>query len=242
MQHYFITGTSKGIGKALAEALLKRQDTWVTGIARTSAIVHERYTHHELDLSDTVHLRSRISLIFQIADQVRKIVLINNAATLGEVAYIGRQTDKNIETLVDVNITSPAILMNAFVRTFQNAHMEKVILNVSSGAGRKPSDGWSMYCSSKAALDMMTEVAAKEEKLNPRGFYFFSIAPGVVDTLMQENLRHASDNEFSRKNEFLNYKDGGMLSSPEDVAEQLLSISDQPKEQKETIFTIKGRR
>src|SRR6478735_7397678 len=112
MHHYFITGTSKGIGKALAEALLKRNDTWVTGISRTNSIEHDRYTHYELDLSDTVHLRSRISLIFQIKEQIKKVVLINNAATIGEVAHLGRQTDKSIEQLVDVNITSPAILMN----------------------------------------------------------------------------------------------------------------------------------
>lgn len=242
MQHYFITGTSKGIGKALTEVLLQRPDTWVTGISRTCTLEHERYSHHELDLSDTVHLRSRISLIFQVKEPLEKIVLINNAATLGEVAHMGRQTDKNIETLIDVNITSPAILMNAFVRAFENEKADKVVLNISSGAGRKPSDGWSMYGSSKAALDMITEVAAKEEKLHPRGFHFFSVAPGVVDTSMQDQLRSTNDWEFSRKEEFIGYKEDGKLSDAKEVALHLAAIVDHPEQYPDSVFTIKGKR
>ena len=52
LHHYFITGTSSGIGKAIAEQLIQREDHFVTGLSRTCSITHPRYEHFALDLAD----------------------------------------------------------------------------------------------------------------------------------------------------------------------------------------------
>ena len=83
MNHYFITGTSRGIGKAIAEQLLSDPENFVTGLSRTSSITHERYTHVEIDLSD---LGKVSEFNFPVLEQAKKIALVNNAGAIGKVA------------------------------------------------------------------------------------------------------------------------------------------------------------
>ncbi|MDB5262023.1 MAG: short-chain dehydrogenase [Adhaeribacter sp.] len=221
MNYYFITGASKGIGKALTEALLKNEDNYVFGISRNVTIKHERYHHQHLDLSDITALRNNLHKVFLPLDNPGKIVLVNNAGVLGEIGYIGSQTTDNFEFVFDVNVIGPALLMNTFLSAYLEQTCPKIILNISSGAGQRPIDGWSAYCSSKAALDMLSLTCQKEQELLKTGVKVFSLAPGVVDTTMQKQIREGAASQFSQLEQFVALKENNALQEPEAVGERI---------------------
>lgn len=223
MEHYFITGTSRGIGKALAGRLLE-QGHKVTGFARSSALQHANYRHFRLDFSDTESLGKQADTYFDTTGPPDRVVLVNNAGTLGEVAYLGNLSPAEITRLFEVNVIAPAILMNAFIKKFKGVAAEKVILNISSGAAGRPVDGWSGYCSSKAALNMLSEVAAKENALTGDGFKIFALAPGVVDTAMQDQIRTSAREDFSDVKNFIALKEENQLADPGIVADKIVQF------------------
>ena len=231
MQYYFITGSSQGIGKALAERALQEENAQVIGFSRSQTIEHDRYTHHTVDLSDINHLPELVASFFPDLEGAERIVLINNAGTLGDVKYFGDIADARIDHLFSLNVTAPAILMNHFIRTYQNSKAERIIINVSSGVSQYPSDGWSGYCASKAALDMLSEVAALElEKRKISNFRVYAVAPGIVDTQMQTDIRGTDERNFSRVDKFKDYKEGGALDNPQQTAEKYFYLINHPEE------------
>ncbi len=223
MKHYFITGTSRGIGKALVENLLENRDIRITGISRNNTISHPNYKHIKLDLSTPETISS---FAFPEISNAEEIVLINNAGVMSEIRRIGQQQTENIINDYNVNIVSPSILMNNFIKTYQNYTNKRVILNVSSGAGRHTVDAWSVYCASKSALDMFSENIHLEQSFFPEEnrIKIFSVAPGVIETKMQKQIRKTSEKDFSEVKKFVNLKNDGLLSSPKETAKLLLKV------------------
>nr|WKN35153.1 SDR family NAD(P)-dependent oxidoreductase [Tunicatimonas sp. TK19036] len=230
MHYYFITGTSRGIGKALAEYALQQEQTMVIGFSRQQSIRHSRYIHRSLDLSNINMLRQQVSSVFSELADPERIVLINNAGTLGDVKYFGDIDDARIDQTFSLNITAPAILMNHFIRTYQSSAAERILINISSGVSQYAVDGWSGYCASKAALDMLTEVAALElEKRAVSNFRVYAVAPGIVDTQMQTDIRDVNEEDFSRLQKFKSYKQDGALNDPHHTAEKYFYLINHPE-------------
>ena len=101
-----------------------------------------------------------------------------------------------------------------------------MIINVSSGAASKVTDGWSLYGSSKAALDHASLHAAKEMELNGMtNTHIFSVAPGVVDTHMQAKIRAVSKQSFSMVDRFIDLHKTNALDTPEHVAQKYLKYT-----------------
>jgi benzil reductase ((S)-benzoin forming) len=120
-------------------------------------------------------------------------------------------------------MVAPALLCNAFLKKYPST--QKTIVNISSGAANYPVDGWSTYCSSKAGLQMLSEVLALEaEKRNDTSLKVYSVAPGVVDTEMQQHIRQSSEHNFSRVEHFKNLKKDNQLTSSQDVAKKLAEL------------------
>jgi benzil reductase ((S)-benzoin forming) len=239
LNYFFITGTSRGIGKALAEVLLHDQNNYVTGISRSSSIHHKNYKHIFIDFSFPEKLIKEIDNIFSSVEKSERIVLINNAGTLGKVGYMGEIENTDIIKSFQVNIASAAILMNEFIRKYKDVKAEKIIVNISSGAGKKAVDGWSGYCASKAALDMLSEVAVEEERIRKRGFRIFSAAPGIVDTEMQRQIRDVQSKDFSQVEKFRKYKAEGDLTEPAKAAEKFLYLLNNSDKFKDTVISLR---
>lgn len=228
MDYYFITGSSRGIGKALVEEALKQNQSRVFGFSRSAGVQHPHYTHVEADLSDVHHLAQQLGDFFPVLDDVQRIVLINNAGTLGDVRYVGDLDPQSIISLFNLNVTVPALLMNAFIRQYRTSEAEKIIINVSSGAGKYPVDGWSGYCASKAALDMLSQVAALESEKRATGFRIYALAPGVVDTHMQAEVRATDAADFSTLDKFMKYHENKALDKPAVTAEKFFRLIKHP--------------
>src|SRR5690606_39270192 len=123
--------------------------------ARQAGAVYEAVA---IDLSRVDHLEEQMEEIVSSVDitSLESAVLINNAGVLSPTGPIEKATSRDIANHVEVNLTAPIILSSAFIRITENWEIPKTILNISSGAGRKPYSGWSCYCATKAGLDHFT--------------------------------------------------------------------------------------
>ena len=231
MNLIYITGSSSGLGKALAELLLEDNNNHVVGIARRETIQHERYTHYALNLKEVINEN-----IFQkLASACKKVVLINNAGAIGPITRVGSQSYEEVADNYTINVTAPSFLCNQFVQAYQNEKVQKIIINVSSGAGKHPIEAWSTYCASKAALEMFTQVLKAEYP----DFKVFAVAPGIVDTPMQDNIRNADEQHFPHLDRFESYKADGDLVSAREIALKYLKIIQEPQNFQEVLFSVR---
>ncbi len=226
MNLIYITGTSKGIGEALANELLKDPANKVVGIARNQTIKHNNYIHFSIDLADIEQIKT---FRFKAPPGTQKVVLVNNAGTLGEIAHLGNLSADMIHKTINVNLTAALIFMNDFIKAYQYAAVPKLIINITSGAANSPYDGWGMYCAAKAALDMATKVAHEEQQKSSSPIKILGVAPGVVDTAMQTQIRAVRSENFSRRQKFIDLKEQNELYNATDVARKLKDIIDRPE-------------
>ena len=206
-----VTGTSSGIGAAVAKELVQRG--WqVVGVARRPAkIGGERYQHLALDLSDVGKATAAIEREFgrRLDERAwQRVGLVNNAA----IGMAGRVQNLNADELsrsFELNAVMPLWLMGFVIK---RAKASVRVVNVSSGAAVRAFPGLAAYCASKAALRMAgMSVAAEVE----RDLHILSYEPGVVDTEMQLATRSKSLEEFPWGETFRRYHAEGRLVSPE---------------------------
>jgi benzil reductase ((S)-benzoin forming) len=153
----------------------------------------------------------------------RKAVLVNNAGIAEPARAIERYDQRELAYNISLNLIAPIALMQAFVAASRDVP-ERTIINISSGAGRQPRFGWTAYCASKAGLDMASRVVALEAKAKGAPLRVTSLAPGVMDTAMQDAVREKSPEEFPDVERFRNLKARGELSRPEAVAATILTL------------------
>jgi benzil reductase ((S)-benzoin forming) len=91
-------------------------------------------------------------------------------------------------------------------------------------------------------MDMMSEVIYTEQKQIDRkkATYIFSIAPGIVETQMQDEIRAVSKEKFKNVDTFIEYKEKGYLIGTNEVAVQIKGIIDEPKKYKEPILDLRS--
>ena len=214
-----ITGTSRGIGKAVAELYLAKGEN-VLGIGRTISINHQNYTHQFCDLSNPSEVEK---LNFPTFDE--PIIFIHNAGVLGEVGRFSELENSSHMEVMQVNFNAGVTL---FHKLIHQTTQQFTCAFVSSGAGKRPIASWAAYCASKAAVDLFLETIFVEEKeRNGSKIQVYSISPGVVDTGMQEKIRHSSPEDFSSIERFKSLHENGELIQPKHVAEKIASLLEQ---------------
>ena len=231
---YYITGTSRGIGKSLAENALDEENSIVFGFSRSQTINHNRYFHTNIDLCNNEEL---LNLKFKKIEGASKAILINNSGMLGPVSFLGNHQANEVIQTHSLNSIAPAILINEFISVYKN-DISLVIINISSGAARYAVEGWSNYCASKASLDMLSQVVQAEYK-RPK-VCVFSIAPGIVDTEMQAEIRNVSPALFPHYQKFVEYKQKNQLSNPTVVASKILQIAKHPENFQGVILDLRN--
>lgn len=231
----FVTGVSKGIGEALVNVLLDSTNYRVFGIGRNSNFKHENYTFLPLDLNNPDQVTE-----FVFPDLLeQKVVLINNAGIIGEIGPVGTLSTESFQQIQQINLIAPQILINRFLNQFETNKSQIQIINISSGAGKRPIDSWSAYCSSKAGLDLFSLTVQKEITLRDKSHIFiYALSPGVVDTKMQEEIRKVSPELFLESARFHELKDSGELLKPSFVANKILKLVENPYKYKDVLINL----
>ena len=233
-----LTGHSKGLGKAILDKFLAQENFEIIAISRTGIDVsHTRLHEIQLDLNDLAELEAKLPSLFP-SGEFEKVILINNAGWIGEVKTVGKLHPKGIRQAMNLNLLAPMILTDAFVKAYAKSASEKLICNISSGAAHKPLPGWAEYCSSKAGLAMFSKVVA--EDLRSQSFRVFSLAPGIVDTDMQADIRKADPIEFPALDRFTMYKSEGHLSTAEEIAKKIFFLLSNPDRFEEVIQDVRN--
>jgi benzil reductase ((S)-benzoin forming) len=236
MNYYFITGTSKGLGKAITEQLLKDENNFVFGYSRNNVITHKNYYHKLIDLNNLEALKK---IQFPVLNNPEKVVLLNNAGIVGDINHVGAMNNDQIIACYNINLIAPAIFTNNFVSAYKNIPNNKLIVNISSGAGKSAIDGWSTYCSAKAGIDMFSKVLAEEINIDKTTIKVLSLAPGIIDTGMQTQIRNAKQTGFSNIDRFIEYKQNGDLASAEETAKKVIRFLFEAELQEQTICSVR---
>lgn len=220
MDVIIVTGASKGIGQQLVRQY-KEKGATVYGMARTNSGNDE--SMFEVDLADTQRATAILQgVLSQHKEEADSFTLINNAGTVEPISLVGSLDGGQVEQAIQLNLTAPIQLMNTFIDTLKDFTGTKKILNISSGAGRSEYEGWGVYCTTKAGLDHFSRVVALEQKKADDPTGIVSIAPGIIDTGMQETIRSSSEHQFPHLKRFEAYKREGQLSSANETAGKLI--------------------
>lgn len=222
-----LTGHSQGLGRAILDTYLQKGDFEIIAISRTTlGLDFPQLKEISLDLGQLDLLENSLDKLFPKGD-FEEIHLINNAGWIGEIKPVGKLKLSNLKKLMNVNLLAPIFLTNAFVAAYQSQNSKRIVCNISSGAAHKPVSGWSEYCSSKAALAMFSMVCEKENENT--GIRFFSLAPGIVDTAMQDEIRSVEEMDFPDLERFKDYKSQGALSSAKFVSQKISFLLSNPE-------------
>jgi NAD(P)-dependent dehydrogenase (short-subunit alcohol dehydrogenase family) len=220
MKKVIVTGHSRGLGAAIAETLLAR-DIAVLGISRSvNRALGVQYPdllrQYALDLADIHALTGWIDggALDRFLSDASQACLVNNAGLLQPVGPPGGQGARAIAQAVSVNVAAPLMLTDAFARAAASVS-DRRVLHISSGAARSVLAGWSVYCATKAALDQHARAVVADAIA---GLRIVSLAPGVVDTDMQAEIRASETEKFPLRGRFRAMKEEGSLASPRETA------------------------
>lgn len=228
-QLFIITGSSRGMGEAMARQLLAPQHQ-VIGIARAeSAALAQASTLGGLeqwrcDLSDPLPVAERLQswLMAQDAKRFGAVTLINNAGVVTEPGPVDGVSLAELSRALRVGLEATLLLSSAFLSATRDWAVPRKILNVSSGLGRRAMAGSAPYCAAKAGMDNLSRAMALDEAERANGARIVSLAPGIIDTDMQLQLRSGDPARFPDQARFAGFKRDGQLDSPEQAAAKVL--------------------
>ncbi len=224
---YLVTGASKGIGKAIAKTLAA-DGIQVILLARSSQELDDACREVQTsspssitiacDLADSKSIDSAI----QALESIPSIDgIVHNAGTIAPIRPMFDAENDEWERNIRVNITGVQRLTKGLYEKMKASGRCRVT-TISSGAALRPLPSWSAYCISKAGLDMWSRCLAEEGKND--GISSVAIAPGIVNTDMQLEIRSSAIEDFPMVESFVGYHRDGQLTRPDDVARKLHNL------------------
>jgi benzil reductase ((S)-benzoin forming) len=226
-----LTGASRGLGLGMARQLLA-QGQRVLAMARQPTVVGDAHPGEliswEADLNNAGPVAERLSqwLDAQGPTGLDSVTLINNAGVVSTPAPLSASSLPELVTALRVGLEAPTLLTAAFLRATSSWTVPRKVLLISSGLGRRAMAGSASYCAAKAGMDHLARAVALEEAALPNGARIVSLAPGVIDTDMQVQLRTADAALFPERERFLGLHTAGQLDSPETAAAKVLAYLD----------------
>lgn len=245
-----LTGASRGMGLALAEQLLTK-DALLLCISRNTndqlvqlaATCGAELLQWQADLSDAAPIAQRLRDWMQglNASQLASATLINNAGVIPALTPLSAGDAADLARALRVGLEAPMLLCSAFLNASQHWNqVPRKVLNISSGLGRRAMASSGAYCAAKAGMDHFTRCLALEEAQVPHGARVCSLAPGVIDTDMQVQLRSADATQFPDQGGFAALKEKGQLTSPTDAAKRLLAYLARPDFGDEPVADVRA--
>ena len=231
-QLYILTGASRGMGLAMAQQLLAQGHTLLT-LARQPNVDLPTWAQqhgatllqwqHDLSAPQAAAQQLQQWLATQNESQYSRAVLINNAGAIPPIAPLSHSDGHAVSQALRVGLEAPMLLTAAFLQATQNWGVRRQVLNVSSGMGRRAVASQATYCAAKAGMDMFSASVALDEAAKPNGAAICSLAPGVIDTDMQVQLRSAAPEDFPDVQRFSQLHSTGSLTSAPEAAARVLA-------------------
>ena len=223
-----LTGASRGLGAAMAEQLLKGGHRLLT-ISRHTAdlwvVQGADLEQWPMDLADARPVAARLEV--WLGEQATKapmsVTLINNAAAVSTPAPLAAEQADELVQGLRVGLEAPLLLSAAFLRATAPWQVKRRLLFISSGLGRRAMAGAAAYCAVKAGVDHLARAIALEQAAQENGAQVVSLAPGVIDTDMQVQLRRADPAQFPEHARFMALHAQGQLDSPVQAATKVLA-------------------
>ena len=232
-----LTGASRGMGLAMAQQLLKSGNTLIC-IARSAnpdlaleakaAGVTLEQWQQDLSQGEQAAHQLQAWLNAQGPQAFASATLINNAGVIPRIAPLSASDAADLANALRVGLEAPMLLTAAFLAATESWTVPRKVLNISSGLGRRPMASQAAYCAAKAGMDHFTRCMALDEERKPHGARVCSLAPGVIDTDMQVQLRAAHPDAFPDVQNFAQLQSSGMLSSAPDAAARVLAWLQRP--------------
>jgi len=181
MKTWFITGASRGFGALVAERALAQEDA-VVATARNPATVTQRLGHHPnlfaavLDVTDEAQVKSTVANAIERFGQID--VLLNNAG-FGLMGAVEEASAAEIEAVYRTNVFGLLNVTRAILPSMRKQRSGR-ILNISSIGGYRSAAGFGIYCSTKFAVEGLSE--ALHDELAPLGIQVTVVEPGYFRT------------------------------------------------------------
>jgi len=243
-QHHLtiLTGASRGMGLAMARQLLSphrhllcisrqaNNELEVLAVQKGAAV-----TLWSQDLADTQGSAERLQAWLKALDatHLASATLINNAGVIPRIGPLDACPPEELANALRVGLEAPMQLTAAFLRAtgaWVDAGWQgpRKVLNISSGLGRHAMAAQAPYCAAKAGMDHFTRCSALDEAQRPHGAKLVSLAPGVIDTDMQVQLRAGDPAAFPDRQRFVDLQRQGQLTSPDEAAARVLAWLERP--------------
>lgn len=228
MGAYLVTGASKGIGRSLA-LLLAENGHQVVLLARDSPELGDALAQVKKSSKDSFSLPCDLSSPSQILESAKILIdslesldgLVHNAGSIHPVQPMMDANVSHWSRSIQVNLIGVQDLTQRLFPLLKGPQHSRVT-TISSGASLRPIGSWSAYCTAKAGLDMWARCMAEEGRVH--NISAISVAPGIVDTGMQEDIRAADPADFPSHEAFVSYHTDGHLTHPDDVASLLFPL------------------
>jgi len=244
-----LTGASRGMGLAMAQQLaqpgarllcISRQhnpDLQTQADAAGAAL--EQWS---ADLADGAPAAQQLKAWLNAVDPrtLASATLINNAGVLSPLMAVRDSDPAALAQALRVGLEAPLQLCAAFLDATRNWPVPRKVLNISSGLGRRAMASSAAYCAAKAGMDHFSRCIALEEAAAPNGAKVCSLAPGVIATDMQLQLRSADAAHFPDLATFQGLHAGGQLSSPYDAARRVLAYLHSPTFGQDAVGDVRG--
>ena len=245
-----LTGASRGLGAAMAYQLIQ-PDALLVCISRganenltqrAATVAFSRLEQWQMDLTQNTAVAQQLRdwLALQDNAQIASATLINNAAMIPDVVPLGAVPAQQLERALRVGLEAPMQLTSAFLAATAGWSCSRKILNISSGLGRNAMASQAAYCATKAGMDHFSRCVALEEAQHSHGAKICSLAPGVIDTEMQLQLRSTSAANFADVARFQALHAQGQLARPEDTAQKILAYLGRSDFGADTIADIRS--
>jgi NAD(P)-dependent dehydrogenase (short-subunit alcohol dehydrogenase family) len=227
-----LTGASRGMGLAMAQQLMGANAHLLclsrhtkSELGRDAARTGTQLEQWTANLADSTPVAERLRQWLQALDPatLASATLISNAGVISELVPLRQAQPDDLAHALRVGLEAPMALTAAFLGATQTWQLPRKVLNISSGLGRRAMASSSAYCAAKAGMDHFTRCLALEEALVPHGAKVCSLAPGVIDTDMQRQLRSADVSSFPDQSAFAGLHNHGQLTSTGEAARRVLA-------------------
>lgn len=247
--YYIITGTSRGLGEAIATNLAEPGNRLFcisrSNNQRLEEIAREHgaaLTQAPFDLNNIDDIKHLVNTLFQEIDlkHAGSLTLINNAGVIQPITTAEKYDPISIVRNISVNLTAPIIISGLFLQKTSGFNGTKRVINISSGAAKKPYYGWGAYCAAKAGFNLFSQSMRLEQKTKKFPALICTVDPYIIDTGMQAEIRSSKSEDFVDVERFVRYKKTHELMSPDVIAKRIIYLMKNNELDSDQMIDIMG--